>query len=62
VVVVNVAVFWEIAPCSLYVNRCFGGTYHVYLNGRKSAEQETGLATCRTLVSRSTDFEPLRWR
>jgi hypothetical protein len=32
----NVAVFWDIAPCSLYVYRRFGGTYH--LHGLKSAQ------------------------
>jgi hypothetical protein len=26
VVVMNVAIFWDIAPCSLYVKRRFGGT------------------------------------
>jgi hypothetical protein len=30
-VVTNVAIFWDIAPCSSYMNRCFGGTYHLYL-------------------------------
>jgi hypothetical protein len=25
VVVMNVAIFWDIAPCSPYFNRCFGG-------------------------------------
>jgi hypothetical protein len=27
-VVINVAVFWDTAPCSPYVKRRFGGTYH----------------------------------
>jgi hypothetical protein len=27
-VVMNIVIFWNIAPCSPYVNRCFGGTYH----------------------------------
>jgi hypothetical protein len=26
--IVNVALFWDIAPCILYVNRRFGGIYH----------------------------------
>jgi hypothetical protein len=34
-------IFWDITPCSQYMNRGFGGTYHLYLQGRKSAEQET---------------------
>jgi hypothetical protein len=34
-VVINVAIFWDIAPCGPYMNR-FGGTYHLHLQGRKS--------------------------
>jgi hypothetical protein len=34
-VVRNVAIFWDIAPCSPYVNRRFGRTYHVQLGDRK---------------------------
>jgi hypothetical protein len=41
VVVMNVAIIWGIASCSPYVNRHFGGKYHLHLHGRKSAEQET---------------------
>jgi hypothetical protein len=36
-VVMNVAIIWDIAPCSLNVNRRFGGTYHLHDEGRKSA-------------------------
>jgi hypothetical protein len=39
----NVAIFWETATSSLYVNRRFGGTYHLHLRGRKSAAQETSV-------------------
>jgi hypothetical protein len=42
-VVTNVAIFLDIAPCIPYVNRRFGGTYHLYFQGRKSAEQETSV-------------------
>jgi hypothetical protein len=38
-VVMNVAVLCDIAPCS----RRFGGTYHLHLQRRKSAEQETSV-------------------
>jgi hypothetical protein len=31
----NIAVFWDIAPCSPYVNRRFGETYHLQLQDRK---------------------------
>jgi hypothetical protein len=39
----NVATYRDISPCSPYVNRCFGGTYHFHLQGTKSAEQETSV-------------------
>jgi hypothetical protein len=37
----NVAIIRDIALCSPYVSRCFGGTYHLHLQGRKSAMEET---------------------
>jgi hypothetical protein len=40
----NVAICWDKAPCSPYVNRRFGGRYNLHLQGRKSAEQETSVA------------------
>jgi hypothetical protein len=42
-IVTNVVIFWDIAPCSLHVNRRFGRTYHLNLQGRKSAEQKTSV-------------------
>jgi hypothetical protein len=42
-VIIHIAVLWEKAPCSTYVNRRFGGTYHLHLQGRKSAKQETSV-------------------
>jgi hypothetical protein len=36
----NVAIFWVMAPSSKNANRRFGGTYHLHLQGRKSAEHE----------------------
>jgi hypothetical protein len=56
-VVINIAIFWDIAPCIPYVNQRFGGTYHLHLQGQKSAEQETSLATCCRLVLLA-DFLP----
>jgi hypothetical protein len=50
-VVMNVAIFWDIAPCSPYVNRCFGGTYHLRLQDRKSAEQETSVQQVPRLIT-----------
>jgi hypothetical protein len=35
-----VATLWNITSCSLYVNRRFGVTCRLHLQGRKSAEQE----------------------
>jgi hypothetical protein len=42
-VVMITAIFRDIAPCSPYMNRRFGGTYHLHLQGRISAEQETSV-------------------
>jgi hypothetical protein len=42
-VVTNVAIFLDIAPCIPYVNRRFGGTYHLYFQGQKLAEQGTSV-------------------
>jgi hypothetical protein len=36
----KVAIFWDIAPCSPYMNGRFGGTYLLHFQGRKAAEQE----------------------
>jgi hypothetical protein len=37
----NVANFWDVAPCSPYVDRRFLGTYRFHLQGQKLAEQES---------------------
>jgi hypothetical protein len=37
----KVAIFCDIAQCIPHVKQSFGGTYHLHLQGRKSAEQET---------------------
>jgi hypothetical protein len=42
-VVKNVAIFLDIVPRSMYVNRRFGRTYNLNLQGRKSAEQDTSV-------------------
>jgi hypothetical protein len=49
-------VFWDITPCSpLKVNRRFGGTFRLNLQGRisraKYQRKSTLLATCFSLVS-----------
>jgi hypothetical protein len=38
-----VGIFLDTAPYSPYVKRRFGGAYHLHLQGRKSAEKETGI-------------------
>jgi hypothetical protein len=37
------SIFWNIVPCSPYVSRRFGRSYHLHLQGRKSAEKETSV-------------------
>jgi hypothetical protein len=39
----NVAKIYVVAPCSPYVNRRFGGTYHPPILGKKTAEQEASM-------------------
>jgi hypothetical protein len=36
----NVAIYWDIAPCSQYIDRRFGRAHHLHLQGLKIAEQE----------------------
>jgi hypothetical protein len=36
------AVFWDMATCSSFVNRRFGGVYRLHLRGRKIRERGTG--------------------
>jgi hypothetical protein len=45
-VVMDVAIIWDIAPCSPYMSIRFRGTYRLHLQGRKSAEQETSVLAC----------------
>jgi hypothetical protein len=42
------AVFWDVVSCRSCVNRRFGGTYRLHLQGRKICERETSVdaATC----------------
>jgi hypothetical protein len=53
-VVMKSNIFWDITPCSpLKVNRRFGGTYRLHLQGRRKAEQETSVKAEAT----SVDFQ-----
>jgi hypothetical protein len=45
------SVFWDVAPCSSCMNRCFGGTYRLHLQGRKSMSEKPAWAGgCRHYV------------
>jgi hypothetical protein len=39
-IILNVAIVWDIMPCSPHVNQHFGETYHFHVQGKKSAKQE----------------------
>jgi hypothetical protein len=36
-------VFWDVAPCSSYINRRFGGTYRLHFQGREMRERGTSM-------------------
>jgi hypothetical protein len=38
------AVFWDVTLCRSCVNRCFGGTYRLHLQGRKISERGTSVS------------------
>jgi hypothetical protein len=38
------AVFWDVALCRCCVNRRFGGTYRLHLQGRKFRERGTSVS------------------
>jgi hypothetical protein len=38
------AVFWDVAPCIYCANRRFGGTYRLYLEGRKIRERGASMS------------------
>jgi hypothetical protein len=40
-VVMNAATFWDIAPCSPYMKRCFIGRQYLHLKVWKSDEEPT---------------------
>jgi hypothetical protein len=43
-VTVKNAVFWYVAPCRSCVERRFGGTYRLHLQGRKIRERGTNVS------------------
>jgi hypothetical protein len=53
----NVAIFWDVAPCSPYVNWRFVGTYNLHLQGRKSAELENSAQLVARLSQNMATFK-----
>jgi hypothetical protein len=51
--------FWGIAPCSPPVNRRFGGTYHLHLQSKMSADQETSV---QRVARHLSALYPGRWQ
>jgi hypothetical protein len=58
------AVIWDVAPCRSCLDRRFGGTYRLHLQGRKIRERGPSVACSHllTLVPHSRTFLPWRWR
>jgi hypothetical protein len=51
------AVFWDLAPCRSCLNRRFGGTYRLHLQGRKIRERGTSVSRwlkMETIISSET--------
>jgi hypothetical protein len=51
-------VFWDIASCSPYVKRRFGGTYHLNFQGRNSAEKEASVQSAKHWFFVLSSFNP----
>jgi hypothetical protein len=51
-IIVNVAIFWDIAPCNTFVKQRFGRTHYLHLQGLKSAEQQTSVQQVARLQAR----------
>jgi hypothetical protein len=50
------AVFWDLAPCRSCVNRHFGGTYRLHLQGRKVRRWHDSLCSRRACACSEADF------
>jgi hypothetical protein len=46
------AVFWDVAPCTSYTNRRFGGTYRLHHQGIKIRERGTSVSQSAATCSR----------
>jgi hypothetical protein len=52
VVTIEKAVFWDVAPCRYCVNRRYGGTYRLHLQGRRQEgiRERTSVSRCNISV------------
>jgi hypothetical protein len=55
---VKIAVFWNIASCSLYMNRSLGETYHLHL---RSPETSVHIRTTRRCIPEYDNFYNYRY-
>jgi hypothetical protein len=56
----DVAFFWDTAQCNQHMNRRFGETYRLHLQGWISAEQETNVQQVAPLIiDTHTDYNVL---
>jgi hypothetical protein len=53
---------WDMAPCSSYVNRRFGGKYHLILSVANHPRKKEACGTCLGRYSVSRDTRCIRWR
>jgi hypothetical protein len=53
------AVFWDVAPCRSCVNRRYGGTYRLHLQGRNIRERGTSASRWQQSV-RSLKYSPAK--
>jgi hypothetical protein len=49
---------WDIAPCSLFVNRNFGGTYHFHLQGKNKPSNKPSCSRCLAMTFRKLYLFP----
>jgi hypothetical protein len=61
-VTVKNAVFWDVAPCRSCVNRRFGGTYRLHLQGRKIRKLGTSVSRWLQPPWRWTRYVPPKHR
>jgi hypothetical protein len=47
----KIAFFWDVAPCGFYINRRFGGTCRLHLQGRRDNASEQNCQTVNSLTT-----------